>query len=174
MNWVQWVRVPELDGATRWGEAGPALYHALGANPLLVDAEQNRPPAFARLPGNLRTFGENGLVVVSAGSSVAAVKDWKPLRREVEVAGSEPFSIAFRLLDYPWWSLSIDGEVEPRIGGMPGVVACRVPPGRHTVRVLWSGNPLARVGQVAAAATILALVLLSARRRSGDRRYTWG
>jgi hypothetical protein len=167
MVWVEVVRVPALNADAQWGESGPALYRALGANPLLVDAEQNRPPAFSHLARNLAVFGDSELVVTSAGASVVAVREWRPLRREIEVMGDEPFTVALRLLDYPWWSLAAEGTEGVVPGGVKGVIACRLPPGRHTVRVVWSGNPLAAVGQVAAALTVLGLLL--ARRRRGGR-----
>jgi hypothetical protein len=166
MNWVQWVRVPELDGATRWGEAGPALYHALGANPLLVDAEQNRPPSFGALRPNLRLFGDSQAVVVSGVGTMVAVHRWSPLLREVEFVASTPVIVAFRILDYPCWAVSSYGAPDVAAGGMPGVVSCRLPEGRHLVSIRWVGNPRSAIGQIVAALTVL-LLIVGRRSRGG-------
>jgi hypothetical protein len=138
---------------------GPVLYEALGANPLVVDAAQNRPPAFSDFRSNLRVFGDADAVVVSGAGTVEKIHRWSPLRRQVEVVGFTPVTVGFRVLDYPFWSVSTE---VPGIGAasrVPGVVACRLPAGRHLVNIEWTGNPLSAVGQIVAALTMLGLVL---------------
>ena len=151
----------QLDTAS---EVGQALNETLGANPYVVDAEQNRPAAFAELSRNLQLFGPNRLVVFSGPAELVAIHRWSPLRREIEVAGSAPFTVGLRILDYPYWSVSTDEPNQVQPGGLAGVVAGRLPAGRHRIHVTWDGNPLAAVGLMVAAGT--ALVLVFARRRS--------
>jgi hypothetical protein len=80
------------------------------------------------------------------------------LRREVEVSGSKPFVVAFRILDYPYWSVTTDDEMAIESNAVPGVIACQVPAGRHILRVSWAGNPNAAVGQIVALVTALLMV----------------
>ncbi len=159
MTWVQWARVPALDSSQGWTEVGPVLYEALGANPLVVDAAQNRPPAFSDFRSNLRVFGDADAVVVSGAGTVEKIHRWSPLRRQVEVVGSTPVTVGFRVLDYPFWSVSTEVPGIGAASSVPGVVACRLPAGRHLVNIEWTGNPLSAVGQIVAALTMLGLVL---------------
>ena len=166
MAWVELVRVPALHADARWGDTGPALFRALGANPLLVDAVQNRPPSFGALRPNLRLFGDSQAVVASGVGTVAAIHRWSPLLREVEVVASTPVTVGFRILDYPFWAVSSDGAPEVATGGVPGVVSCRLPEGRHLVSIRWVGNPRSAIGQIVAALTIV-LLIVGRRSRGG-------
>jgi len=166
MVWAQVVRVPDLTADLQWRDVGGILYETLGANPLVVDAAQNRPSAFDDLPANLGLLGDMDVAVLSGVGSVAAIHLWSPLRRQVEVVASTPVTIGFRILDYPYWSVSTGAPEGIGVGGAAGIVACRLPPGRHLVDVEWSGNPLAPIGQIIAALTVAALVL-GRRRRGG-------
>jgi hypothetical protein len=159
MPWAPWVRVPNLDASLTWKEAGSSLMDSIGGNPFLVDVRQHRPPAFTDLERNLRSFGPARHVVIIGEGEVVEIRRWSPLRREVEVRGGQPFVVAFRILDYPFWSVSADEGrlVESELA--PGVVSCRVPHGRHILRVSWVGNPLSAVGQIVALLTVLVAVL---------------
>lgn len=159
MPWAPWVGVPNLDASMEWNEAGEVITSAIGGNPFLVDVRQHRPPAFSDLDRNLRMFGQTDRVLVSGDGEVDALRRWSPLKREVEVSGTQPMTVAFRILDYPYWSVtSTDGEAVER-ETVPGVIACRIPAGRHILRVSWVGNPAAAVGQIVALVTVLLLVL---------------
>jgi hypothetical protein len=156
------VLAPALSVRDGWQEAGAAIHRAIGGNPLLVDAEQHRPPAFALLAGNLAAFGTEPVRVL-AGSATWRVARWRPLDREVEVRAAGDAVAALRLLDYPGWSVEVDGS--PRaVVGASGAVGVAVPPGDHRVRARWRGNPLADAGLAVAAATA-ALLLLAGRHR---------
>jgi hypothetical protein len=154
-----WVSVPKLDASLEWSEAGEVLTNSIGGNPFLVDVRQHRPPAFADLDRNLGLFGRAHRVVLSGDGEVAAIRRWSPLRREVEVIGTQPLTVAFRILDYPYWSVTTADEEAVEREVVPGVIACRVPAGRHVLRVSWAGNPAAAVGQIVALVTALLLVL---------------
>ncbi len=167
MVWVQWARVPDLKASQGWTVVGPILYESLGANPLVVDAAQNRPPAFSDLRPNLRVFGDSDAVVVSGAGTVAKIHRWSPLRRQVEVVGNTPITVGFRILDYPYWSISTEDAEVKSLGGVPGVVACRLPAGRHLVDIEWVGNPLAALGQIIAGLTVTGLMLQRRRRVRG-------
>lgn len=156
------VLAPALSAREGWQEAGAAIHLALGGNPLLVDAEQHRPPSFALLAGNLATFGRDPVRVV-AGSASWRVVRWSPLEREVAVRAAGDAEVALRLLDYPGWSVAVDGSARA-MGAGSGVVGVAVPPGDHRVTARWRGNPLADAGLAVAAATA-ALLLLAGRRR---------
>jgi len=165
MVWIQWVRVPDVTVDQQWNAVGSTLYESLGANPLVVDAAQNRPASFNYLARNLLEFGESDARVVSGVGMVVAVNRWSPLRRQIEVIGDTPITVGFRILDYPYWSISTDALDAVPVGGMEGVVVCRLPAGRHVVDVEWTGNPLAGSGQIVAVITVLVLVL---------GRWRWG
>jgi hypothetical protein len=164
MPWAPAARVPTLDTSLEWGEAGKRLFESIGANPLLVDAAQNRPSAFDQLGQNLRLFGPSQLVAVAGDGEVSGIRRWSPLRREVEVVGREPFTIAFRILEYPFWAITTDDSQTVQLGGAAGVIACQLPAGRHIVRVSWVGNPAASVGQIMTLLTVGVLFFWHRRR----------
>ena len=157
------VADPGLRADTPWEQAGAAVNAALGGSPFLVDVPEHRPPAFAHLAGAIERFGGRRVAVVPAGEGV--VERWQPLRREVSVRAATPALVEFRLLDYPFWRVTVDGVEAARQRGA-GVVAVVVPAGAHRVEARWLGNPLARVGQATALATaaLLAAVVLLRRR----------
>jgi hypothetical protein len=165
MPWAAWVRVPVLDASLEWHQAGEALFGSIGANPYLVDVRQHRPPAFEELDRNLGLFGPERRVLVAGDGEVVEVRRWSPLRRAVEVIGAKPFAVAFRILDYPYWSVTSDDAELAQTDIAPGVIACQVPAGRHVLRVSWEGNPAAAVGQIVALVT--ALLLFWRRRQLG-------
>ncbi len=156
------VRDPGLGRATAGSEAGERVWRSLGGNPLLVDAEQNRPPAFRMLAANVERFGPHPVRVEPAGTAWRLAR-WTPTRREVLVSSVEGTSVELRVLAYPFWEVTVDGV--PAAAGGWGVLAARVPAGRHTVAARWCGNPLAAAGQSLAAATLGAVALYAARRR---------
>jgi hypothetical protein len=159
MPWAPWIRVPDLDTSLTWNEAGSVLMDSIGGNPFLVDVRQHRPPAFTDLERSLNLFGPTRRVAIVGEGEVVEIRRWSPLRHEAVVRGEQPFVVAFRILEYPYWSVTTDGKgaVETKLA--PGVVACRVPSGRHVLRASWVGNPLAAVGQIVALLTVLLLVL---------------
>jgi hypothetical protein len=159
LTWVSWVQLPVVRAADDWHSVGTTVYDFLGANPLLVDVPENRPPAFDHLAVNLESLGLDGLVSVSNGGDVVAVHRWAPLLRSVEVSGSTPATVSFRVLDYPGWSVSRSGGEDLPPGNVSGLVSCRVPEGRHVVDLEWVGNPWSSVGQIVAALTVLVLVV---------------
>ena len=159
MPWAPWVGVPKIDASLGWNEAGEVIASSIGGNPFLVDVRQHRPPAFADLERNLSLFGRTQRVLVSGDGEVAAIRRWSPLHREVEVTGAQPSTVALRILDYPYWSVTTGDERAVEREVVPGVIACRVPAGRHVLRVSWTGNPAAAVGQIVALVTALLLVL---------------
>jgi hypothetical protein len=164
MPWAPWVQVPNLDTSLTWNEAGKVLLNSIGGNPFLVDVRQHRPPAFTDLERNVRLFGPTQRVLIIGDGEVLEIRRWSPLRYELRVRGGQPFVVAFRILDYPYWSVTSDGETAAETELAPGVVACRVPSGNHVLRVRWVGNPLAAVGQIVALLTVLLLVLWHRRR----------
>ncbi|HUK13407.1 MAG TPA: hypothetical protein VLW17_08890 [Thermoanaerobaculaceae bacterium] len=162
------VRDPGLTAAMDWTQLGARVHRAFEGNPWIVDAAQNRPRSWAWLATNLERFGGER-VLVSPANSLQVVR-WDVLDREVEVAAAEPARVEFRLLDYPYWEVHVDGRLaapdSPR-----GAVGVRVPAGQHRVVVSWAGDPLARVGLGVAAATALAVLGITRRARMrGDGR----
>ncbi len=158
MPWAPWVQVPKLDASLEWYDAGEVLFGSIGANPYLVDVRQHRPPAFVDLYRNIDLFGRSRRALADGDGVVTGIHRWSPLRREVEVSGSKPFVVAFRILDYPYWSVTTDDEMAIESNAVPGVIACQVPAGRHILRVSWAGNPNAAVGQIVALVTALLMV----------------
>jgi hypothetical protein len=156
------VRDPGLGRATAGSEAGERVWQSLGGNPLLVDAAQNRPAAFRMLAANVGRFGPHPVVVEPAGTAWRATR-WTPTRREVLVSSADGARVDLRVLDYPFWEVTVDG-VAAAAGGT-GVLSAAVPAGRHTVVARWRGNPLAAAGRAFAAGTLGAVALLAARRR---------
>jgi len=164
MPWAPWVEVPEVDASMEWTETGEILMGSIGGNPLLVDVRQHRPPAFEYLDRNLDLFGRAQLAVATGGGEVAEIPRWSPLRRELVVIGTRPFVVALRILDYPYWSVTVDGQRADGSDAAPGVIACQVPAGRHVLRVSWGGNPAAAIGQVVALLTVLLMFFWRYRR----------
>lgn len=154
------VRDPEITGKEGWGQLGAKIFASFSGNPLVVDAVQNRPAAFAALARQLQRFGPETLVL---GPGPVAIEEWRPLRRTVVVEAPSPGLLEFRLLAYPFWRAWVDGRpVVPQY--KEGIVAVPVPPGRHQVVVRWSGNPVTPWGWVLA---LVALGVILAFPRSG-------
>jgi hypothetical protein len=163
MPWAPWADVPKVDASMEWTETGEILMDSIGGNPFLVDVRQHRTPAFQDLDRNLGLFGPTQRVVLTDGGEVSEIRRWSPLRREVEVTGTQPFVVAFRILDYPYWSVTTDKERAFETDLAPGVVACLLPAGRHVLRVTWEGSPAATIGQIVALLTALLLVFWKRR-----------
>lgn len=142
---------PRLHGRETWQSLGEKVYKAFSANPLLVDAQQNRPPAFSLLADNIPLFGQNALLCPGP----CEVKMWKPLRKEVEVDGPGG-RLRFRILAYPFWRAKVDGR-PIEVSGSQGTVSVWVPPGKHRVVVYWAGNAAARLGWLGAILAFFAL-----------------
>jgi hypothetical protein len=164
--WPQWVRGPRLTAAMGWQDAGIAVSRAISGNPLLVDAPQHRPASWGLLASNLLRFKREPVLLVPEGGTWS-VERWAPLDRVVAVDLPAPARVELRLLDYPTWQVRVDGAPVPAVT-TAGVVGAAVPAGRHTVRVTWAGNPLSRLGLVAAGLTFI--LLLWVRFGSGLRR----
>jgi len=163
---------PALNSAMGWREAGAAVHEAMGGNPYLVDAAQNRPRSFDRLAENIGRFGGRLVLVGEPGGRVA-VASWRPLRREVTVEVGHDALLSLRLLEYPFWHVSLDGVPVSGRGGS-GVLTLALPAGRHAITVWWAGNPRARTGQWAAAGAAVVASMWCAlgwwrrRRRNGE------
>ncbi len=155
---------PHLRASDGWVAAGMKVHAAMGGNPLLVDAAQNRPPSWEHLGANLARFGEADRALVEPMGTAEVVR-WSPLKREVVVESPAPAWLALRLLAYPGWGATVD-ERAAAAQDLGGVVAVSVPAGRHVVRVDWAGSPWSRVGLAAAVLTALGAAL-SGRRRPG-------
>jgi len=156
------VTDPGLRADTPWEQAGAAVSAALGGSPFLVDVPEHRPPGFAHLAGAIERLGGRRVAVVPAGEGV--VEGWQPLRRAASVRAASPALVELRLLDYPYWQVTVDGADAARHAD-GGVVAVTVPAGAHRVEARWRGNPLARVGQATALATVALLGAVVLRRQ---------
>ncbi|MCG6962614.1 MAG: hypothetical protein LJE95_05025 [Acidobacteria bacterium] len=142
------VRVPRLTATESWQQVGNALERAIGSNPLLVDIAQNRPPWFADLGEQLPALGDR-LADAEPMSTTVRVDRWRPLQRELTVAGAMPSTVTVRLLDYPWWRIEVDGK--PATARREhGLIRVTVPAGRHAIKIWWEGNPWSRVGMALA------------------------
>lgn len=142
------VHVPRLSANESWQQLGGSLAEAIGSNPLLVDAAQNRPPWFADLGEQLPAVGDR-LAVADSRLTAIHVERWTPLRRALTVTGAVPSTVTVRLLDYPWWQVQVDG-VAAIARRQHGLIRVEVPAGRHTVEIRWQGSPWARLGMALA------------------------
>lgn len=149
------IHAPQLGSSDGWRISGLRLHAAIGANPLLVDATQNRPPWYPQLIRQLAVIG-NRLAVADMPGTQLSIRRWGPLHRTISVDAPAPVTVILRLLDYPWWSPTVDAAPARAIR-RNGLLQVRVPAGRHTLDVRWTGNPLSRVGQALAAIALLLL-----------------
>jgi len=148
---------PHLVSSDSWVSLGAKMHQAFSANPLIVDAPQNRPASFALLAQNLSTLGQRQFLC----QGTCRLVSWQPLRRALEVEGPEDW-VYVRLLAYPLWAIALDGRpVAP--SWQRGILAVWVPAGRHRLEVFWQGNPLTPWGW-GLALLALALVGLLHRR----------
>ncbi len=160
------VRAPVLGPGDGWRVAGERLHTALGSNPLLVDATQNRPPWYGDAMRELPLLG-GALAVAPATGAILEIREWSPLERSIGATAPRPGPLLLRLLDYPWWQVTVDGRPAAAARNR-GLIRVLLPAGAHTIRVRWTGNPLSRLGLALALAGILAL--LAPRWRSTHRR----
>ena len=157
------VHDPGLTATMGWQPAGRAVLAAFRGNPFVVDAAQNRPASWRFLGSNLRRFGPE-LVFIEPATGTWRVERWRPLERTVSLDLAASSRVSLRLLDYPFWMVTVDGATTASRGA-PGVVGAVVSPGRHTLRAFWVGDPLAQVGVTVALGTGAILVVLAWRRR---------
>lgn len=163
---ASFVRDPALSASLSWEESGRRIQRAIGGNPLLVDVAEHRPPSWTRLAENIARFRQ-GLFLLDGGGR-AVVTKWTPLLRAVEVTSAGPTRLDLRLLEYPYWTTTIDGR--PALtDGSRGTIAVAVPAGRHRVEVRWAGNPWSRVGQAVGGITLLLLIAWRRRPFPGQR-----
>jgi len=155
------IQPPPLGTHEGWPAVGRAVA-SFGGNPLAVDVIEHRPPWYGELARAIPAFGETALIRSWPESAVRVVS-WRPLDRIVRVRSVSGCRLALRLLRYPWWRLSLDGRAVP-LPARGAAIGLDVPPGEHTVRCEWGGNPLARAGLAVTAATLLLLAALRARR----------
>ncbi len=156
----QAVGDPRLAANDPWWVLGGKVHQELAGNPLVVDAQQNRPASFAFLGEQLVTFGKEAALCPGP----CQVVRWRPLRRELAVSGPGGL-VRLRLLAYPLWRATVDGK--PAVLRQErGVIAVAVDPGFHRLAVTWAGNPRSRWGWALALAAVGVLVV---GRRSGKR-----
>jgi len=158
------VRAPHLGPRDGWQTAGARLQASIGANPLLVDASQNRPPWYGRLAVQLPELA--GRLAMSDGPGTRLeILQWRPLHRTLRVTAPAPATVTLRLLDYPWWQPAVDGSPARAIR-CNGLLGIRIPAGTHTLDIHWTGNPLSRMGQALAAIALLVLAWTWYRRKA--------
>jgi hypothetical protein len=155
---------PGLGRRASWPDLGRAVQAAFEGSPWVVDAAQNRPAAFAYLGANLERFGHGQVALSAAGD--CQVRRWRALDRELALELPAATRVDLRLLDYPFWNVTLDGARVAN-AGHGGVIGADVPAGRHTLRARWAGNPLARAGWAVGAITAAALALVAGRSRRG-------
>ena len=160
--WPPLVVDPALGAGTEASEAGERVWRSFGGNPLLVDATQHRPASWNLLAANLQRFDGQRVLVEPAGTPWR-VEEWTPLQRAVAVSLPGGGRIELRAIDYPFWSVEVDGRQAAGTG--TGVLGASLPAGRHLVTARWSGNPLAKTGQAIAIAALAGLALVEVRRR---------
>ncbi len=157
------IHAPRLGSGDGWRVSGARLQAAIGANPLLVDATQNRPPWYHQLLLQLPGLRDR-LAVANVDGTELSIRRWRPLHRTISVHAPAPSTVTLRLLDYPWWSPTVDAAPARAIR-RNGLLQVRVPAGRHTLDLRWTGNPLSRVGQALAAIALLILGWSAIRRQ---------
>ena len=161
-TWPTLVADPALGARTEPVEAGDRIWRSFAGNPLLVDAAQHRSASWELLAANLQRFGPHRVVVEPAAASWR-VDAWSPLHRTVTVSSPAGARVEMRVLDYPFWSVTVDGR--PAGGAGAGVLGTVVPPGRHVMAATWNGNPLATAGLAITAAALAGVALVRVRRR---------
>lgn len=107
-------------------------------------------------------------------SSVRLTALWSgPLSLDARFTAARPSSISFDRLDYPGWTVTIDGK-PTAISGVPPLDSMRisVPPGQHDLRLSDPGTLVDRVGAGISlgALLILAIIIIAPRRRGWPRR----
>ncbi len=158
------VHAPHLTIRDGWQTAGRKMMRAIGANPLYVDAIQNRPPWYPQLIEQLPML-HGALAATDSPLTRIRIVRWKPLDRVLDIDGSRRAQISIRLLDDPGWSVTLDRHEADAIRER-GLLSVWAPPGHHTIGISWTGDPWSRVGLGLA---LIGLLLLVIPRRSVHR-----
>jgi len=158
------IHAPHLTAREGWKAAGSRLNAAIGANPLLVDAPQDRPPWYDSLASQLPSLGDRRAIPDRPDARLETIR-WRPLHRTFRITAPGPTKVTLRLLDYPWWQPTLDGAPARAIRER-GLLAVTVPAGTHTLDLRWTGNPLSRAGQALAASALLLLAWTGSRRKT--------
>ncbi len=96
------------------------------------------------------------------------VLDEKPFYFRFRVQSDEPFPLRLHRIFFPGWQAAIDGDrlrVEP--AGQTGLVSIQVPAGEHEVAIRYAGTPLQQFAAVISIISLVTLIVLLARTRSG-------
>jgi hypothetical protein len=101
--------------------------------------------------------------------SIAALVDARRKNEEhwtVRVATPETGYAVMRLMEYPSWRVSVDGQpVKNRPSREDGLMAIPVTAGNHVIEVQWAATRDIAAGRAISAIALLALVLTAMRQR---------
>jgi len=96
----------------------------------------------------------------SSGSGIQ-VQFWEPERKQISVQSAAPAHIAFRLLNYPAWQVTVNGHiVEPQHPDDVNQLLVPVPAGQSEVQVRFTRTPDRTIGiAVSVISLLIALIL---------------
>jgi hypothetical protein len=144
--WWDSADIPLLQAAIRTGHGyegteeyapfGCDLYDLPGA---IVDPES--PDVFQKSSPTplVQQFKTTSRSITSLPPAQVSMDKWLPERKDFRVETPEPVTLALRLLNYPAWTVQVDGStVDP--GSQPGIarMLVNVPAGQHRVEVNFS------------------------------------
>jgi hypothetical protein len=121
------------EGTEEYAPLGCDLYDLPGA---IVDPES--PTVFQKSSPTplVQRFAPDVRKDALGSLGKASIDRWLPERKDIRVETPEPVTLALRLLNYPAWTVQIDGAtVDP--GSQPGIarMLVNVPAGQHRVEV---------------------------------------
>jgi hypothetical protein len=124
------------EGTEEYAPLGCDLYDLPGA---IVDPES--PDVFQKSSPTplVQQFKTTSRSITSLPPAQVSMDKWLPERKDFRVETPEPVTLALRLLNYPAWTVQVDGStVDP--GSQPGIarMLVNVPAGQHRVEVNFS------------------------------------
>ncbi|HRQ38952.1 MAG TPA: 6-pyruvoyl-tetrahydropterin synthase-related protein [Chloroflexota bacterium] len=85
---------------------------------------------------------------------------YHPLRAEIEVDTTVPFTARFRAFFFPGWRAWVDGVQTPITPTADGLISFAVPDGRHTLVVAFGETPLRWLADAISLLSLAALVVI--------------
>jgi hypothetical protein len=115
--------------------------------------------------------GDNPEWRAGTSASIAAtvnVKQWNAEHWTVNIATAETGYAVLRLMDYPSWQVTVDGQpVKSRPLREDGLMAVPVNAGSHVMEVRWAATQDVVAGRAVSAIALLALAVVAMRERKG-------
>jgi hypothetical protein len=120
-------------------------------------------------PGDVRQLPSLEPAALARGLGTAAVRQWDPEARQLEVDLTAPDRLVVRTFDFPGWTATLDGRPATIERGPFGNIELELPRGRHDVVLTFRNTSARRLGDgMSLGSLAVVAAVLGATRRRGE------